>query len=206
MGGGWLVGVKRGLSGLQLDAALDLARYLASPENANRLRAEATFPMLPVRSSQMGHGLPDPTSAPDVDSRQWSDAVSRTLMAGRVVPGLRIPEAAGYLEDLARARVAALDGKDPETVLRKVFQAWAARTKARGSQASSGTTVAASTAWPHFPNLPSMGNERILDFRFWNVEFALSSGICHLPSILPHSEIWPLTSGIPLVVDGTKTR
>ena len=134
MGGGWLVGVKRGLSGLQLDAALDLARYLASPENANRLRAEATFPMLPVRGSQMGHGLPDPTSAPDVDSRQWSDAVSRTLMAGRVVPGLRIPEAAGYLEDLARARVAALDGKDPETVLREVSQAWAARTKARGTQ------------------------------------------------------------------------
>ncbi|MGO8901874.1 MAG: extracellular solute-binding protein, partial [Isosphaeraceae bacterium] len=133
-GGGWLVGVKRGLSGLRLDAALDLARYLASPENANRLRAEATFPMLPVRSSQMGHGLPDPTSAPDVDSRQWSGAVSRTLMAGRVVPGLRIPEAAGYLEDLARARVAALDGKDPETVLRDVSQAWAARTKARGTQ------------------------------------------------------------------------
>ena len=94
-GGGWLVGVRRGLSGSQLDAALDLARYLASPENANRLRAEATFPMLPVRSSQMGLGLPDPISAPDVDSRQWADAVSRTLMAGRVVPGLRIPDVRG---------------------------------------------------------------------------------------------------------------
>jgi multiple sugar transport system substrate-binding protein len=134
VGGGWLVGVKRGLSGLQLDAALDLARYLAGPENANRLRAEATFPMLPVRSSQMSHGLPDPTSAPDVDSRQWSDTVSRTLLAGQVVPGLRIPEAAGYLEDLARARVAALDGKDPEAALRDVSQAWSARTKALGTQ------------------------------------------------------------------------
>lgn len=133
-GGGWLVGVRRGLSGVQLDAALDLARYLASPENANRLRAEATFPMLPVRSSQMGLGLPDPISAPDVDSRQWSDAVSRTLMADRVVPGLRIPDAGGYLEDLARARVAALDGKDPAATLREVSQAWAARTKARGAK------------------------------------------------------------------------
>ena len=133
-GGGWLVGVKRGLFGLRLDAALDLARYLASPENTNRLRAEVTFAMLPVRSSQMGLGLPNPTAAPDVDSRQWCDAVSRTLMAGRVVPGLRIPEAAGYLDDLARARVAALAGKDPAAALREVSQAWTARTKARGTQ------------------------------------------------------------------------
>jgi multiple sugar transport system substrate-binding protein len=134
LGGGWLVGVKRGLSGIQLDAALDLAQYLASPENSNRLCAEPSFPMLPVRSSQMGHGLADPTSAPDVDSRQWSDAVSRTLMAGRVVPGLRIPAAAGYLEDLARARLAALAGKDPESALREASSAWTARTKALGMQ------------------------------------------------------------------------
>ncbi len=133
-GGGWLVGVKHGLSGSQLEAALDLARFLASPENANRLRAEAAFPMLPVRSSQMGQGLPDPTSAPDVESRQWTDAVSRTLMAARVVPGLRIPEASGYLEDLSRSRVAALGGKDPEAALGELSQAWAARTKARGTQ------------------------------------------------------------------------
>ena len=133
-GGGWLIGIKRGLPGPRLEAALDFARFLASPENANRLRAEPAFPMLPVRSSQMGQGLPDPTSAPDVDSRQWTDAVSRTLMAGRVVPGLRIPEAGGYLEDLAGARVAALGGKDPGTALHDVAQAWAARTKARGTQ------------------------------------------------------------------------
>jgi multiple sugar transport system substrate-binding protein len=133
-GGGWLVGVRRGLAGLQLDAALDLARYLASPENVNRLRDEATFPLLPVRSSQMGLGLPDPVSAPDVDSRQWADAVSRTILAGRVVPGLRIPDAAGYLDDLARGRVAALDGKNPAAALGEVSQAWAARTKARGTQ------------------------------------------------------------------------
>ena len=49
-------------------------------------------------------------SAPDVDSRLWTDAVSRTLLAERVVPGLRIPQADGYLTDLAKGRVAAAAG------------------------------------------------------------------------------------------------
>ena len=133
-GGGWLVGVKRGLSGTKRDAAIDLACYLASPENANRLRAEQSFPMLPVRTSQMSQGLPDPTSAPDVDARQWSDAVSRTLLAERVVPGLRIPEADGYLADLSKARSAVLAGKAPEAALQEVASAWTARTKQSGTQ------------------------------------------------------------------------
>ena len=133
-GGGWLVGVKRGLSGPRRDAAIDLARYLSSPENANRLRAERSFPMLPVRSMQMGQGLPDPTSAPDVDPRQWTEAVSRTLMAGRVVPGLRIPDSAGYLADLSKARSDVVSGKDPEAALREVATAWTGRTRARGTQ------------------------------------------------------------------------
>ena len=133
-GGGWLVGVRRGLTGPRRDAAMDLARYLANPENVNRLRGERSFPMLPVRSSQMGKGLPDPTAAPDVDPRQWSDAVSRTLLAERVVPGLRIPDATGYLEDLTRARVSALAGKDPEAALREVAAAWTARTRSLGTQ------------------------------------------------------------------------
>ncbi len=48
----------------------------------------------------------------------------------------------------------------------------------------------------------------ILDFRFWNGEFALPSGICHLPfaSMLRIQKSGRLTSGISLVVDGTKTR
>jgi multiple sugar transport system substrate-binding protein len=133
-GGGWLVGVKRGLSGIKRDAAIDLACYLANPENSNRLRAERTFPMLPVRTSQMSQGLPDPTSAPDVDSRQWSDAVSRTLLAERVVPGLRIPEADAYLADLSRARSAVLADKAPEAALQEVASAWTARTKELGTE------------------------------------------------------------------------
>ena len=61
----------------------------------------------------MGRGLPDPTTAPDVDPRQWSDAVSRTLLAERVVPGLRIPDAAGYLDDLTKARARCAGGQGP---------------------------------------------------------------------------------------------
>src|SRR4029077_638955 len=90
------------------------------------------FPMHPWRMSQMGLGLPEPTSAPDVDSRLWSDAVSRTLLAERVVPVLRIHGASGYLDDLAKGRAAALAGESPQKALESVAQAWAARTKARG--------------------------------------------------------------------------
>jgi multiple sugar transport system substrate-binding protein len=131
-GGGWLVGINGRLAGTQLEAALDFAKYLANPENSNRLRAERAFPMLPVRTAQMGQGLPDPISAPDVDSRLWSDAVSRTLLAERVVPGLRIPGADGYLNDLSHARVAAAGGEAPEKALAGVAKAWTDRTKAAG--------------------------------------------------------------------------
>jgi multiple sugar transport system substrate-binding protein len=132
VGGGWLVGVRRGLSGPKRDAAVDVAKYLSSPEIVNRLDAERTFPMLPVRVHQLSQGMADPVSAPDVDSRQWADAVSRTLMAERVVPGLRIPEADAYLEELDRGRVSALNGKDPQATLREVAESWTTRTKARG--------------------------------------------------------------------------
>jgi len=131
-GGGWLIGISSGLSGRQFEAALDFAKYLASPENSNRLRAERTFPMLPVRDSQMDQGLPDPSSAPDVDSRLWSAAVRQTLTAERVVPGLRIPGADGYLSDLAKGRVAAVGGEAPEKSLQAVAKAWTDRTAPLG--------------------------------------------------------------------------
>lgn len=133
-GGGWLIGINRQLAGTKLEAARDFAKYLASPENSNRLRAEATFPMLPVRITQFAAGLPDPTSAPDVGSREWSEAVRRTLLAERVVPGLRIPDAGGYLQDLATGRLEALAGKGPEQALHAVAQAWSERTKTLGPQ------------------------------------------------------------------------
>jgi multiple sugar transport system substrate-binding protein len=131
-GGGWLVGIRADLTGSKRDAAMDLASYLANPETSNRTRGDAAFPMLPFRIGQMSLGLPDPTAAPDVDSRLWSDAVSRTLLADRVVPSLRIPDAHGYLDDLAKGRAAALAGDRPQQALEQVAAAWAARTKARG--------------------------------------------------------------------------
>jgi len=133
-GGGWLIGVNGSLSGTKLDAARDFAKYLTSPDNSNRIRSERPFPMLPVRAAQMGLGVPDPTTAPDVASREWSEAVRRTLLAERVVPGLRIPLAGGYLEDLAEGRAEALAGRAPEQALHAVAQAWTERTKALGSQ------------------------------------------------------------------------
>ncbi len=130
-GGGWLIGVRNGLSGTRLDAAIDFAKHLSSPENSNRIRAERAFPMLPFRTAQLSQGLPDPTSAPDVDSRLWAEAVGRTF-AERPVVGLRIPGSEDYLADLAKGRAAALGGKEPRSALADVARAWAERTKARG--------------------------------------------------------------------------
>lgn len=132
IGGGWLIGVRRGLEGAKLEAAIDFARFLADPENSNRVRSERRFAMLPFRIAQMGQGLPDPTSAPDVDVRLWSDAVSRTLLAARVVPGLRIPDADGYLADLSQGRLAAMGGKPVDQALAGVTEAWKKRTAALG--------------------------------------------------------------------------
>jgi multiple sugar transport system substrate-binding protein len=133
-GGGWLIGVNGQLAGTKLEAAFDFAKYLAGPDNSNRIRAERDFPMVPVRIAQMGQGLPDPIAAPDVDSRQWSLAVSRTLMAERVVPGLRIPLADAYLDDLAKGRAAALAGQPAAEALHGVARAWTERTKSLGPE------------------------------------------------------------------------
>jgi multiple sugar transport system substrate-binding protein len=54
------------------------------------------------------------------------------LLAPRVVPGLRIPEAEGYLVDLTKGRLAASDGEPAEKALQQVGEAWAERTKRLG--------------------------------------------------------------------------
>ena len=87
--------------------------------------------MLPFRTAQMGEGLPDPASSPDVDTRLWSEAVGRTF-AERAVVGLRIPGADAYLAELAEGRAAALGGMAPQSALANVARAWTERTKARG--------------------------------------------------------------------------
>ncbi len=127
-GGGWLIGISKNTQGTQREAALDFAKYLASTDNLSRLRAERSFPMLPVRTSQLGQGMPDPTAAPDVDSRQWTIAVGDTLKLERVVPGLRVHGADGYLSEISKGRLAALNGEAPAQALAAVAKAHADRT------------------------------------------------------------------------------
>jgi len=129
-GGGWMVGVAA--STRQKAAAEDFAKYLASPESTNRLRAEKGFPMLGVRTSQLSQGMANPRLAPGVEPRSWADAVSRTMSADRVFPGPRFPGAPAYLADLTKARVAAVSGQPVETALEELSRAWAERTKALG--------------------------------------------------------------------------
>ena len=88
--------------------------------------------MLPVRTSQLGQGMPDPTSAPDVDSRQWTLAVGDTLRLERVVPGLRVHSADGYLAEISKGRLAAVGGEAPAQALQAVAKAHGERTKTLG--------------------------------------------------------------------------
>ncbi|WP_422926710.1 extracellular solute-binding protein [Singulisphaera sp. PoT] len=131
-GGGWLVGIPASANPKTKDAALDFAAYLINPDTANLVRADRNFPMLPVRSTLIGQGVPGATVASGVDSKQWADAVSRTLLALKVIAGLRIPEASGYLSEIAKARAAVLRGEDPEAALKTVADAWTERTKRLG--------------------------------------------------------------------------
>lgn len=133
-GGGWLVGVNARAAGARREAALDFARYLIAPEIASRVRFEQAFPMLAVRTTLIAQGPPDPSAAKGVDARQWADAVTRTLLAERVFPSLRIPEAEAYLTDLADARLAAVRGASAGDALKKVAQAWAKRTQRLGTE------------------------------------------------------------------------
>jgi multiple sugar transport system substrate-binding protein len=135
-GGGWLVGVSRTTAGKTRDAAIDFARYLISPETASRLRANGTFPMLAARSRLLAQGPPDPRATLGVDARRWSDAVNDTLIRRGVVPGVRIPQADGYLGDLARQRLAVLGEEHlpAEAALREVARSWATRTQQLGTE------------------------------------------------------------------------
>ena len=123
-GGGWLLGIPANLAQDRREAAIDLAKYLIQPQTASRVLVDRAFPMVPVRVVSMGAGLPDPSNAPGVDSRGWGQAVLATLTATKIVPGLRVPEAAAYLEDLAQARAQVLTGRSPEDALREAAANW----------------------------------------------------------------------------------
>ncbi|WP_406695088.1 extracellular solute-binding protein [Singulisphaera sp. Ch08] len=131
-GGGWLVGVSSAAKGPKQKAAIDFIKYLIGPDIASRVRADPTFPMLAVRTALLSQGPPDSRASLGVDARQWSEAVIQTLTASRVIAGLRIPDAEGYLADLAKGRKAALQGEPAEQALQAVATAWNERTKRRG--------------------------------------------------------------------------
>jgi multiple sugar transport system substrate-binding protein len=127
-GGGWLVGLSARATGPARGAALDFLRYVAGSEATGRIVGDRDFPVLPTRSTQLGGTRGDARSAAN-----WGRAVAETLTAARVVPGLRIPEADGYLADLARARAGAIErGAAPESALREAAGAWAERTRRLG--------------------------------------------------------------------------
>lgn len=127
-GGGWLLGLSSSAQGERREAALDLIKDMTGQEASGRLIANRDFPLLPTRTSLLGIGMPDPRSAPGVDARSWGRAVTETLTAPRVVPGLRAPEASGYLSDFAQARAAVLAGGSAEAALKAVETAWRERT------------------------------------------------------------------------------
>ncbi len=132
-GGGWLVGVSSALKEPRLAAAIALARYLAGPEVSARVRSNRAVPMLPTRGAQVGSL--EGRSAPGVEPRLWGQAVTATLTsppASRVIPGLRIPEASGYLADLGLGRVSAIGGTPAAEALGGVAKAWAERTDRLG--------------------------------------------------------------------------
>lgn len=130
-GGGWLVGLSASAAGKNREAAIGLIHAMTGPAASARLRSDRAFPMLPTRTSQLI--APEQRAIPGVVPLQWSKAVADTLSAPRVVPGLRIPDARGYLSDLGAGRIAAVGGLPVEEALRGVAKAWEARTKALGA-------------------------------------------------------------------------
>jgi multiple sugar transport system substrate-binding protein len=154
-GGGWLVGVSKAAKDPR--PALDLVLYLGGADTAGHLLSDRQFPMLPVRSALLGGGLPNPRGAPGVDARGWGRAIFDTMTTprtaptaektkdegtdarrpshsiDRIVPDLRIPEADGYLADLAVGLAAAASGgATPESALKEVEARWIARTATLG--------------------------------------------------------------------------
>lgn len=133
-GGGWLIAVTSACPPQRREAAIDFIKYLIEPTTAQRVASDRALPMLPVRSSLVDAGLPDPTMAPGVDGRAWAKAVSATLSAPRVVVGLRIPGAGAYLDALGKARTDALAGTPAADALQAAAGTFDAITKDRGAE------------------------------------------------------------------------
>jgi multiple sugar transport system substrate-binding protein len=88
--------------------------------------------MLPTRSALFAEGIPDPRAALGVDSSGWAAGIEAALDNPRAVPGLRVPDARGYMTDLSQARTRALAGTPPREALETLRAAWSERTKKLG--------------------------------------------------------------------------
>jgi len=130
-GGGWFAGIGKKSDAQSREAAIDFLRHLTSRENSARLLGDRDFPMLPTRTSQLGSGVLDPRSAPGVNPVEWAKAVAESLSASRVVPGLRIPQADAYLDDLAFDH-GDFAASSPESALKAVAESWNSRTARLG--------------------------------------------------------------------------
>ncbi len=131
-GGGWLAGVSAGATGPRREAAIALVRSLAGPELSQAIASDPIFPMASVRGSHLTLGLIYPGLTSNINGKAWGDAVSSTYAGDRAVVGLRIPDAAGYLADLSRARASASRGEPAESALKAAAAAWSARTDRLG--------------------------------------------------------------------------
>ncbi len=125
-GGGWLIGVSA--RSRNAAAAYDFVKYIVSPEPSERLVSDPDFPLLPVRGSQAGLERVDPRR----DIRGWGRAVSRTMNAERLVPGLRIPGAMSYEAAITKARRAAIEGTPASSALEEAARGWEAITDRLG--------------------------------------------------------------------------
>jgi multiple sugar transport system substrate-binding protein len=131
-GGGWFAGLAARSNESARSAALDVVRFLACSESTRALSADPTAHMLPTRSALFAEGIPDPRAALGVDSSGWAAGIEAALDNPRAVPGLRVPDARGYMTDLSQARTRALAGTPPREALETLRAAWSERTKKLG--------------------------------------------------------------------------
>ena len=90
--------------------------------------------MLPVRARRSARASRPDGRAPGSSRGSGPRRSAKTLTAPRVVPGLRIPQADGYLADLTKGGSRRRRASRPSKALQGVAEAWSARTEALGAE------------------------------------------------------------------------
>ena len=107
------------------------------PDQPRHRPADGCRPGLPDAPGPIHTAESGPPDPPRRAGRRCAAMVGRGQsdpVARRVIPGLRIPQAEGYLTDLSRKRVAALgaEHESAESALKEIAAAWARRTEELG--------------------------------------------------------------------------